>query len=214
MLLNILAGFTHNIMKNGFLFFFFARVDSFGFYSCIFGFGVRDCFHPESSICGFVFWLCKGWPGSSLDDNNIVEQNLPIFNYINCNNPWVYNSINRNQSLLYSTTSSPPSLTDDESTRSNASDSDDDTPEEMANKYRDNPEGLDAREERRKDEISVEYVQKVKDLEERELDSEEYERERDSLRKERDNNLEDLAEKHQLARGILSSRESETDYSD
>jgi len=50
MLLNILAGFTYNIMTSGLLFFFF-RVSTLIFYYCIFGFRIRYCFYPGTSFC-------------------------------------------------------------------------------------------------------------------------------------------------------------------
>ena len=127
-------------------------------------------------------------------------------------------------SRYYSTTSSPPSLTDDESTHSKEGGTENDTPEDLANRYQGNLEGLHTRIESAKDDVSVNYVQKVRDLEARGLDSglakedwvktEEYQGERDNLIAERDKNLKALADLHYGAKKIIDSREPETDYDD
>ena len=49
MLLNILAGFTYNIMTSGFL----SRISTFSIYNSIFWFRVRYCFYTSSSFCSF-----------------------------------------------------------------------------------------------------------------------------------------------------------------
>ena len=84
----------------------------------------------------------------------------------------------------------------------------------MANRYQGNSEGLRAREERKKDDISVDYVQRSRDLRDRGLSSEEYERERNNLRQERDNNLKELNDKHRKTEEIMESREPGSDYGD
>lgn len=50
MLLNILAGFTYNIMSSGFIFFFF-RFNTFSFYYCFFRFRIGNCFYTSPSVC-------------------------------------------------------------------------------------------------------------------------------------------------------------------
>ena len=86
--------------------------------------------------------------------------------------------------------------------------------EELADKYQEDSQGLEASLNRRRDEVSVDYVQSVRDLEDRESDSEEIERVRNNLRQERDYHLDELSERYRAAREIISSREPETDYSD
>ena len=124
----------------------------------------------------------------------------------------------------YSTTSSPPSLTDDEITPSNKGDSVNDTPEDLANRYAGDYSGLHAREEKFRGEISATYVQKVKDLEQKGLESgftrqdllqtAEYKAERESLGRERDKSFKDLSDLQKAGWDIIKSREPETDYDD
>jgi F-type H+-transporting ATPase subunit a len=59
MLLNILAGFTYNIMTNGIISFFF-WFGTFSFYNSFFWFRVRDCVHSSASLYCFIRILYKG----------------------------------------------------------------------------------------------------------------------------------------------------------
>jgi F-type H+-transporting ATPase subunit a len=52
MLLNILAGFTYNIMTSGFIFFLF-RFSTFSIYNSILWFRVRNSFYTSPSFCCF-----------------------------------------------------------------------------------------------------------------------------------------------------------------
>jgi hypothetical protein len=81
MLLNILAGFTYNIMNSGIILFFFL-VNTFVFYYSFLGFGIRDCLYTGTSFCGFVIWLYKRWFGFTLIKAQEMDSNFK-FNQMN-----------------------------------------------------------------------------------------------------------------------------------
>jgi len=56
MLLNILSGFTYNIMTSG-LIFFFLRSIPFSLYNSIFWFRIRNCIYSSSSIRSIILFL-------------------------------------------------------------------------------------------------------------------------------------------------------------
>jgi len=58
MLLNILAGFTYNIMSKGIIYFFF-RFNTLIIYNSFFRFRNRNSFYTSTSICCIIFFLYK-----------------------------------------------------------------------------------------------------------------------------------------------------------
>ena len=173
-----------------------------------------------------IFFMSQFWSWSFVSEGTFLcNPNLSVQKELNLGLICKYSRISySNLSCCYSTTSSPPSLTDDESTYSNDRDSEEVTPENLANRYQEDPEGLQSRIDRFRDDISVDYVQRSRDLESRGLDSgraredwlrsEEYLQERQNLRDERDSSLKGISDLHSATQKIIDSRVPETDYED
>ena len=71
MLLNILAGFTYNIMTSG-IYIFFLRINTFSIYYSLFRFRIRYSFHTSSSFCSVTSGYIKDADRSTLIINSLI----------------------------------------------------------------------------------------------------------------------------------------------
>lgn len=156
MLLNILAGFTYNILTSGLIFFFFIKINTFVIYYCFLGFGVWDSFYISTS---FVFgWLHKGWIRFTLIENIFVDYIFPFYNFI-------HYDLNSRCYFTYCSSwnnSDQPSPQLPHNTSSDyENESNSETAEELAKRYPDDPKGLNNHRKEKEDEISLRFLEKA-----------------------------------------------------